>query len=502
MNLPFEKTWWIEPGKIIGGRYPGTPQSKESRQMREKLVTAGVRVFVNLQESGETGGNGQTFPDYESEIQELARKHSAEVKCFRFPIEDNNIPTEAVMGQIQKVLHDAVAEGKLCYVHCWGGHGRTGTVAGCWMVEKGLSAHEALRLITERRKHDPHLAKNSSPQMEAQRKLVGSWKRKSTEVPKAKDIKPVQPVCSLADRLNGALIGLAVGDALGTTIEFKAPGSFVPVKDMVGGGPFGLKPGQWTDDTSMALCMAESLIDRRCFDPVDQLARYVKWWKHGYLSSTGKFFDIGGQTRTALSEHQATGKPFCGPTGENNAGNGSLMRLAPVAMAYATSPLKAIVYAGESSRTTHGTRECVDACRYFGGLLVGAIQGRTKSELLAPGYSPVPGLWQVEPLAKKVASVANGSFLTKQPPAIRGTGYVVDCLEAALWAFALTDSFEAAVLAAVNLGDDADTTGAVCGQIAGAFYGASSVPVEWRKKLALLEEIEKLGAGLCKMAAE
>lgn len=178
MNLPFERTWWIEPGKIIGGRYPGTPQPKESRQMREKLVTFGVRVFVNLQEPDETGGNGQTFPDYEAELQELAREHSAEVTCFRFPIQDNNIPTAAVMGHIQQVLHDAVAEGKLAYVHCWGGHGRTGTVAGCWMVENGLSAHEALKLITERRKHDPHLAKNSSPQMEVQRKLVGSGRGK------------------------------------------------------------------------------------------------------------------------------------------------------------------------------------------------------------------------------------------------------------------------------------------------------------------------------------
>lgn len=162
--------------------------------------------------------------------------------------------------------------------------------------------------------------------------------------------------------------------------------------------------------------------------------------------------------------------------------------------------MKAITYAGESSRTTHGTRECVDACRYFAGLLVGAIQGRTKSELLTPHFSPVPGLWEAEPLAPKVAAVAKGSFLNKQPPAIRGSGYVVDCLEAALWAFASTDSYETAVLAAVNLGDDADTTGAVCGQIAGAFYGASAVPERWRNKLAMLPEIEKLATRLGEMA--
>ena len=103
----------------------------------------------------------------------------------------------------------------------------------------------------------------------------------------------------LRDRYRGALLGLAVGDALGTTLEFKRPGSFAPITDMVGGGPFGLKPGQWTDDTSMALCLAESLVECRGFDPVDQLRRYCRWYREGHLSSTGRCFDIGNTTRAA-----------------------------------------------------------------------------------------------------------------------------------------------------------------------------------------------------------
>jgi ADP-ribosylglycohydrolase len=246
----------------------------------------------------------------------------------------------------------------------------------------------------------------------------------------------------------------------------------------------------------MALCMAESLVERAYFDPVDQLDRYIRWWKQGHFSVKGYCFDIGNQVRAALEDHIATGKPFCGPSGSHNAGNGSLMRLCPVALAYVDSPAAAVVYAGESSRTTHGNAECVDACRYFAALLVGAMRGESKDNLLGPAYCPVPGLWAVEPLQPKVAGIANGSFKDKQPPQIKGGGYVIDCLEAALWAFHHTDSFEQAVLRAANLGDDADTTAAVCGQIAGAYYGASGIPPKWLTKLAWRQQIESLSRSL------
>jgi len=183
----------------------------------------------------------------------------------------------------------------------------------------------------------------------------------------------------LRDRFRGALLGLAAGDALGTTLEFKRPGSFTPIADMVGGGPFGLTSGQWTDDTSMAPCLAESLIERRGFDPVDQLSS---------------------------------------------------------------------------------------------------------------GFCPVSGLWKESSCAPKIAAVAAGSFKAKDPPVIRGTGYVVDCLEAALWAFHRSETFRDGALRAVNLGDDADTTGAVYGQLAGAYCGVDGIPESWRMMLAHRDRIE------------
>jgi ADP-ribosyl-[dinitrogen reductase] hydrolase len=298
------------------------------------------------------------------------------------------------------------------------------------------------------------------------------------------------------DRYRGALLGLAAGDAVGTTVEFSAPGSFDPIDDMVGGGPFNLEAGQWTDDTSMTLCLAESLLESNGFDPVDQLARYVRWKRDGHHSSTGTCFDVGGTVRAALARFERTSEPWSGSTDEFSAGNGSIMRLAPIPLFFAGDPQVTIALAADSSRTTHGAPEAVDGCRYLAALIVGALRGRSKMDLLSPLFTPVPGLWSREPLAPKIQNVATGSFLRREPPEIRGTGYVVDSLEAALWAFAKSTSFEHGALLAVNLGDDADTTGAVYGQLAGAYYGVDGIPKHWRARLAHLDTLEDFASRL------
>ncbi|MCA9991522.1 MAG: ADP-ribosylglycohydrolase family protein, partial [Anaerolineales bacterium] len=286
-------------------------------------------------------------------------------------------------------------------------------------------------------------------------------------------------------RFRGCLLGLATGDAVGTVLEFKTPGSFTPIEDMVGGGPFRLRPGQWTDDTSMALCLAASLAEKQAFDPADQMDRYLRWWQEGYMSSTGHCFDIGSTVSAALSRYRQTGNPFSGSTDPQTAGNGSLMRLAPVPLFFAADAAQAIHWAGESSRTTHGAATAVDACRYFGGLLLGALHSVAKETLLAAHYCPVPGFWAAYPLAAEIDEIAAGSFKQRQPPQIKGSGYVVRSLEAALWAFYHSDSFRQGCLLAANLGDDADTTAAIYGQLAGAYYGEAGIPAGWRRQLAL-----------------
>jgi ADP-ribosylglycohydrolase len=277
------------------------------------------------------------------------------------------------------------------------------------------------------------------------------------------------------DRYRGALLGLAVGDALGAPVEFMRPGTFDPVTEMMGGGPHGLMPGEWTDDTSMALCLAESLIECQGFDPVDQLQRYVRWWQNGHLSSTGLCFDIGITTRTALENFQTTGEP-AGLTSPDSAGNGSIMRLAPVPMFFAQNMHDAVEYAARSSATTHAAEEAVSACRFLAAVIVRALSGSEKDDVLAPALA--------EDLSVGIRRVAFGSFRIFSPPQIRGSGYVVESLEAALWAFHHTDNFADGASMAVNLGEDSDTTGAVYGQIAGAYYGASRIPRQWLNSLA------------------
>ncbi|MCP1444477.1 ADP-ribosyl-[dinitrogen reductase] hydrolase [Pseudomonas sp. GGS8] len=287
---------------------------------------------------------------------------------------------------------------------------------------------------------------------------------------------------SLTERYRATLLGLACADAIGTSVEFQPRGSFKPLTDMVGGGLFNLKPGQWTDDTSMALCLAESLLNKKGFDAADQMGRYLNWWQWGYLSSTGECFDIGMTVREALARYQETGQPFAGSTDPDTAGNGSLMRLAPVVLYYFPDRDRIKTFSADSSRTTHAAPEAIECCQLLAELLRKALLGATK-----PDLQRLPEPILLEP---KVMAIARGDYLDKSKDDIRGSGYCVASLEAALWCFHHTGSFEAAILEAANLGDDADTTAAIVGQLAGAHYGMQAIPDGWLTKLHMREDIQ------------
>jgi ADP-ribosyl-[dinitrogen reductase] hydrolase len=302
------------------------------------------------------------------------------------------------------------------------------------------------------------------------------------------------------DRQRGALIGLAVGDALGAPVEFQPPQSFMEVTDFDWGGPFGLEPGQWTDDTSMALALADSLA-KAGWDLNDQVQRYLAWYQHGEYSVNGKCFDIGFTTVNALRRYQQIQDARrSGDTSEHASGNGSIMRLAPVPIRYAELFPDGIEelarFASESSLTTHASPQCVSACRYMALLLAGLMHGVDRRELLDPGWPALERLRSVEPLHREVEMIVAGSFREKEPPEIRGSGYVIQCLEAALWAFHDAADFRQAVLRAVNLGDDSDTAGAVCGQLAGACWGESGIPQSWRERVGRPDLLESALMGL------
>ena len=259
----------------------------------------------------------------------------------------------------------------------------------------------------------------------------------------------------------------------------------------------------------MALCLAASLISSGDFSPYDQLVRYKWWYRYGYMSSTGDCFDIGAATRKSIQKFEDRQKAFAEShrieetemdylndrkllnefnvycSDNQAAGNGGLMRLAPVPLFFHSIPAKAVKYCGISAEITHGSEIACDACRFYGALIVAALHGESKKQLLDPDFYKEHESWFAgQPLHEEVQKIVKGSYANKPrgyDDGIRGKGYVLNSLEAALWAFRYDDdSFEKGVLAAVNLGDDTDTTAAIYGQLAGAYYSFRGItPREW-----------------------
>ena len=284
---------------------------------------------------------------------------------------------------------------------------------------------------------------------------------------------------SVRNRQKGCMYGLAIGDALGAAIEFKMLGEFQPVTCYRGFGPFGLLPGQWTDDTSLALALADSLANG--WDVKDQLEKYLSWFQTGKYSVNGMCFDIGNTTRQALDGFERNGTIWASDD-QANSGNGSIMRLAPVAIKYHDSQ-HAINYLVDSSRTTHGSRQATSGCAALGMMLVELINGSSKEKALNIDFRE---MIELSPLIQKVV---DGSY--KQEKTFTGSGWVVESLESALWAFNTSNSFEETVLKAVNLGNDSDTTGAVAGQLAGAYWGYDKIPQNLIDGLACKDIIDK-----------
>ena len=365
-------------------------------------------------------------------------------------------------------LHARLRDGFNVLVHCKGGLGRAGTIAARLLIELGMAPQMAVGVVRQ--------ARPGAIETSGQERYVMALR----EVPEA-----VPDPAATKDRAIGALLGLAVGDAIGTTLEFTTRDSYRPVTDMVGGGPFGLKAGQWTDDTAMALALADSLTANDGLNEADLMRRFVRWHEQGEYSCTGSCFDIGITTSQALSRWKRTGNPTAGSTDPQTAGNGSLMRLAPVAIRFWRDRPTMRDVAARQSETTHAAPEAIDACVAFAEVLADAIEGRPRSEVLRD---------RVGPYAGAIQPIMAGSWRGKQRNRVRASGYVAHSLEASLWSVGRTGSFEEAVLLAANLGEDADTTAAITGQLAGALYGASGIPQRWRDLLAWEPRLRSDGA--------
>jgi len=397
------------------------------------------------------------------------------MEWLHLPIADVSVPGPA-FEQAWKVhgpgLRARLRDGFNLVVHCKGGLGRAGTIAARLLVELGSDPAEAIDQVRAVRKG----AIETSTQ---ERYVLGHC---SVEEP-----MPSTSEEAIEDRAIGALVGLAVGDAIGTALEFKSRDSYPRLTDMVGGGPFRLKAGHWTDDTSMALALADSLLENTEFDPEDLMRRFVAWRDDGKYSCTGTCFDIGMTVNSALRRWKQTGDPIAGSIDPQSAGNGSLMRLAPVAIRHWRDGETMRKVAAIQSQTTHGAPEVVSACVAYAELIAAAIAGQPRHDIMAPRRGEYAG---------KIERIMRGSWRGAARSDIASSGYVAHSLEAALWSIGRTSDFRSAILTAANLGGDADTTAAITGQLAGALYGARGIPGEWLEKVAWRDNLEEMAVRL------
>jgi ADP-ribosyl-[dinitrogen reductase] hydrolase len=399
----------------------------------------------------------------------------AHMDWLHLPIVDVSVPCsrfEAEWREVGEGLRNRLRHGFDVVVHCKGGLGRAGTIAARLLVELGWQADRAIEAV---RKARPGAIEVSSQEAHV---------RATRAIPSR---MPSGDKAAVRDRAMGALVGLAVGDTVGTTLEFKRRDSYPRLTDMTGGGPFRLRPGQWTDDTAMALALADSLLAHPELDERDLMRRFLAWWRQGAYSCTGTCFDIGMTVSSALARFERTGDPIAGSSDPHTAGNGSLMRLAPVAVRHWADPERLVDVARRQSATTHGAPEALAACEAYALLLAEAIAGLPRAQVLAPRKTNYPGA---------IAPILAGSWRGRPRGQIRASGYVAHSLEAALWSVGRTASFADAVLTAANLGEDADTTAAIAGQLAGALYGVSGIPEAWKAKLAWREKIIEVGDAL------
>lgn len=301
------------------------------------------------------------------------------------------------------------------------------------------------------------------------------------------------------ERILGGIFGVAVGDALGVPVEFMSRQELrkKPVSEMTGYGSHNQPPGTWSDDTSLTLCLVESLCEAG-YDLADTGKRFVRWYREGYWTPFGDVFDIGNTTRQAILRLECGIDPvLAGMADERSNGNGSLMRILPASLYFAGSEDRVMYDAVcKISCLTHGHPRSQLGCVLYSllvqELLKGGRPGSAYQEMIIRAQKVCEGSVIAGELTN-YRRILNGSLPGLTEKEIRSDGYVVSTLEAAIWCLLNNSDFSGTVLAAVNLGADSDTTGAVAGGLAGICYGFSSIPQTWLEKLVRFDEILVLG---------
>jgi ADP-ribosylglycohydrolase len=475
---PIDEAYWVIENRLLAGCYPGGKRPQDIERRLGALLAAGFDAFIDLTEPGE-------LPPYELYL-------PGHVRYARKPIPDHGVPREPrLMAEILAELDAALAEGRRVYVHCRAGIGRTGTVIACHLVGGGLGGEAAVAELNELwQGSDRSDTWPEVPETAEQLAFIHDWAANghvdATQAPEVLDAAR-----SLRERFQGAMLGLAAGDALAAHTQFRKPGSFAPVGDMLGGGPFDLPRGAWTDDTAMALLVAESLLEAG-FDARDQVARFSRWQREGHGSATGQCVGIAANVARALAAAQYKGQPFVGSHDPQSTDKDPLSRIAPVVMYYLAQPAEAIARAVDSARITAQAPLVLDCVRLLAAMLHLALSGRDKSLILRPPRE----LWAGTLTRPEVLAIHEGSYERRTVQDIGGGGNAAHALEAALWAFSRSSNFREGALLVANLGRDCDVAAAIYGQLAGAHLGVSAIPGTWRnslmKKELLIDSADRL----------
>jgi ADP-ribosylglycohydrolase len=457
---PIPNSYWVEPGRLLAGEYPGDTSAVEAAGRIQRLLDAGVNTFIDLTEEGELPSYVTLFPT----DQALPIEH------HRLPITDHGVPrSPQFMIQILDTIESALAAGRRVYVHCHAGIGRTGTTIGCYLIRRGLTGDQALEHLQQLWRQCARSQRwPTVPETDGQYGFVREWSEPQRQA-------RVHAQLTMAQRSEGALLGLAIGDALATMLSGTgddparlAPETFAASRVC--------EPGP---NALMTEVVAASLLERRGHDIDDQMHRYLQILRaHPQLAWSPHF-------KRALGTWQFSRRRLAGSHDPSNLDPHSLARCLAVALYSSADSQRAMDLAVEVSRTTQQSPVVLDACRLWTAVLLDGLSGVPFTQILnGPASASLRTRKmrsELDPLMqRRWADVA-----LRDPDAL-------SCIAKALLAVQDTPSFASALMRC--LGDP--TSAALCGALAGARYGAESIPASWRFALRSREALQSLASRL------